>query len=303
MTIFSNGLGVGIFPPGTTPGEGNGYILTEAAIDQMHSLDHLVYYRFRVPGLNHGMPAQDIVDSAGGIQPYAGSGSQRGGLTYYGISKATCALRYVAICTDGISHISTSSDHTPFMWSAYKKDVSAPDGNMCGPFAQNEILGSWRNGNDPVLFLRADGVLLDKNQSPYITGGGSTATEGDWTGAFAGDGGSITTTATASTGHYVKEGRKVTISGLFTIASVSSPTGHLVLSGLPFPGSAGSKYRTALPVVMWGMPASFNSQLMALVQGNSSIYIVKMVNGAMAPIAADVIAGTAIFVGGTYFTD
>ncbi len=96
---------------------------------------------------------------------------------------------------------------------------------------------------------------------------------------------------------------KVTITGLFTIASVSGPSGHLVLSGLPFPGSAAAKYRTSAVINIEGLPTSFNSPVMATIQGNSNIYITKLVNGVATAMAGDVQAGTAVFVSATYFTD
>lgn len=57
--------------------------------------------------------------------------------------------------------------------------------------------------------------------------------EGTWTPALqAGTSGSITSTDRA--GRYTKIGRTVIVEGYINIASVSSPTGDLRISGLPF---------------------------------------------------------------------
>jgi hypothetical protein len=128
--------------------------------------------------------------------------------------------------------------------------------------------------------------------------------EGDWTAAFiASTSGSIT--MNNATGTYIKVGRAVTINGLFTVTSVSSPVGYLRISGLPFPNSALSQSRAALAINNEAMAATMNTVLVANVQSDSNIYVFKNngTGGISSTTAADVQASTTIFIGGTYRTD
>jgi hypothetical protein len=58
--------------------------------------------------------------------------------------------------------------------------------------------------------------------------------EGTWTCTITMGSGSATLSSGANTGAYTKIGRQVTITGLFNINAVSSPSGSFTLNGLPF---------------------------------------------------------------------
>ena len=58
--------------------------------------------------------------------------------------------------------------------------------------------------------------------------------EGTWTAAIATGSGSITIHGTRKVGSYIKIGQLVFVSGAFGVASVSSPSGTLNMTGLPF---------------------------------------------------------------------
>jgi len=126
--------------------------------------------------------------------------------------------------------------------------------------------------------------------------------EGTWTAAFV-PSTSGTITLTAATGTYVKIGRSVTISGLFTVASVSSPVGYLTITGLPFAGGTGTSFRTAVSIVAGGLAATMTTFLAANIQSDSNIYVFKSNGtGGLSGGAEAIQAGSEIFIGGTYQT-
>jgi hypothetical protein len=124
--------------------------------------------------------------------------------------------------------------------------------------------------------------------------------EGTWTAAFV-PSTSGTITLTAATGTYVKIGRSVTISGLFTVASVSSPVGYLSITGLPFSGGSGNSFRSAVSIVGDALAATMTTFLVATIQSGSNIYVFKSNGtGGLSGGAEAIQAGSEIFIGGTY---
>ena len=124
--------------------------------------------------------------------------------------------------------------------------------------------------------------------------------EGTWTAAFV-PATSGTITLTLATGTYVKIGRAVTISGLFTVASVSSPVGYLTITGLPFAGGSGTSFRTSVSIVASGLAATMTTFLTATIQSDSNIYVIKSNGiGGLSGGAEAIQAGSEIFIGGTY---
>ena len=128
--------------------------------------------------------------------------------------------------------------------------------------------------------------------------------EGTWTAAFV-PSTSGTITMNNATGTYTKVGRVVTLNGNLTVTSVSSPVGYLQITGLPFSGGTGNSFRCALAINNENMNATMNTVLIANIQSGSLIYVFKNdgVGGVALTTAADVKAGTNIFIGGTYTTD
>ena len=112
-----------------------------------------------------------------------------------------------------------------------------------------------------------------------------------------------TITLSGNTGTYTKVGRAVTITGQFIVSSVSSPTGYLKIAGLPF-GGGGATSPFRLAVAIWGesMNVTMTTVLIATIQGDTNIYVFKPdgVGGISATTAADMKAGSTIFIGCTY---
>jgi len=83
--------------------------------------------------------------------------------------------------------------------------------------------------------------------------------EGTWTaGLTCGTSGTITLDPAYSTCQYTKVGRAVTITGFIYISAVSSPTGTLLLTGLPFTNSSGNGYYSGTSVYPYGLSTASN---------------------------------------------
>jgi len=129
--------------------------------------------------------------------------------------------------------------------------------------------------------------------------------EGDWTAAFScGTSGTITISDTFKTGSYVKIGRMVTVTGLFRIASVSSPVGSLLLTGLPFVCGTGDKFYSGVSIDANGLVNTATTSIVGYVEaGQSRMWIAKWAAGSEATLAGDVQANSSFIIQATYFTD
>jgi hypothetical protein len=130
--------------------------------------------------------------------------------------------------------------------------------------------------------------------------------EGSWTYDFTATTGTITKSATYLTGLYTKTGRQVTVTGFLAVSSVSSPTGTLTVTGLPYPvtsvsdraGFAGGGIYGSLLAV-----GSVSPLMVSATSGNTSLTIAKFVAGSAADLAGDVVADTRFHISFSYFTD
>ena len=133
----------------------------------------------------------------------------------------------------------------------------------------------------------------------------SLTEEGDWTAAFVcGTSGTITINDSFKTGAYVKIGRMVTVTGLFTVTSVSSPVGELALSGLPFTCGDADKYFSSVSVRATGLETTGATTIAGNVNKNTkNIILYHFADGSIANMAADVKAGSQFLISATYFTE
>jgi hypothetical protein len=129
--------------------------------------------------------------------------------------------------------------------------------------------------------------------------------EGDWTGVlYPGTSGTITMNASVQTGHWVKIGRQVTLTGYFYVTSVSNPVGILFMSGLPFVNATGNKYANAGTAMLNNLQTSATTSLFCVLAGGSQLLeIYKWSAGSIANLAGDVKADTDLRFSLTYFTN
>ena len=129
--------------------------------------------------------------------------------------------------------------------------------------------------------------------------------EGSWTYDFTATTGTITKSATYLYGYYTKVGRVVTITGFLQVASVSSPTGVLTLTGLPFPITSTGSREGFVGGGIYGSSLAVGSVSPLMVSGSagdSSLTISKFVTGSAASLAGDVVADTRFQISFSYFS-
>lgn len=128
--------------------------------------------------------------------------------------------------------------------------------------------------------------------------------EGTWTPVLTPAGGSITPNVSFTGGRYTKIGNLVTVNGCVYVTSVSSPTGALTITGLPFASKAGTTEYRAGSVFITDFNASATQPVMLAMSPAAAILVVaKLVSGVQTAMATDVKAASDIRFSITYQTN
>ena len=122
-------------------------------------------------------------------------------------------------------------------------------------------------------------------------------TQGIWTPTFSPATGSITLNPANSTGLWSRIGNTVTVVGRFVVQSVNVPTGLLSLTNLPFAPVSG--FESAAAITGSGFSAGAITSIVATISG-TAVQAYHYQNGVLNPLAVHVIAGTNLYVSGTY---
>lgn len=120
-----------------------------------------------------------------------------------------------------------------------------------------------------------------------------------WTPTFTPTTGTITLDPVFATGLWSRIGNKVTVVGRFVVQSVNVPTGLLSLTNLPYAPVVG--FEAAAAITGFGFSAGAITSIVATISG-SAIQAYHYQNGVLNPLAVHVIAGTNLYVSGTYIT-
>ena len=126
--------------------------------------------------------------------------------------------------------------------------------------------------------------------------------EGEWTPTFTtGTSGTITVDTVNTKARYTKIGRQVTVAGSFYVTSVSSPVGEWRIQGLPFTSNTGTSLRSAVSVFADGLETTATTSIIGYVDPNVTyITLYKYAAGVVSTMAADVKAGSYVFLTATY---
>ena len=126
--------------------------------------------------------------------------------------------------------------------------------------------------------------------------------EGTWTAGFTAGSGTITTNTSYDTMAYTRIGRVVYVQGQAIVGSVSSPSGLLSMTGLPF--TSGSFNETAdmssLSFSLIGLTGTINAVQGVVGSGATTIGIREFTGTTYAEMADHMIANTEIIIGGYY---
>lgn len=158
---------------------------------------------------------------------------------------------------------------------------------------------------DGNIVIGTSGKGIDFTSNPSAPGMSSELLddyeEGTWSPVLTPAGGTITPNVTYTGGTYTKVGDLVTVNGCIYVTSVSSPTGTLSITGLPFSTKAGTQNYRAGSVFVTDMVATLNQPVqLSTPPGASSLVLSKIVNGVGAAMAADVKAASDIRFSITY---
>jgi len=124
-------------------------------------------------------------------------------------------------------------------------------------------------------------------------------TQGIWSPTFTATTGTITLNPANATGLWSRIGNTVTVVGQFLVQSVSSPTGLLSLTNLPFAPVAG--FESSATLAGSGFSAGAITSLAATITG-TTIQCYHYQNGNLNPMAVHMIANSQLYVSGTYIT-
>lgn len=119
--------------------------------------------------------------------------------------------------------------------------------------------------------------------------------------AFSTTGGSITINASVRTITWVKIGRVVFIGGRLSVASVSSPTGALKITGLPYSGAEDCAIALAF-IVSRPFDSLTQNLTGKVLNGEASITIEEFEDGDVSNAASTVTASSSFIIGGSYIT-
>lgn len=123
--------------------------------------------------------------------------------------------------------------------------------------------------------------------------------QGVWSPTFTATTGTITLNPANATGLWSRIGNTVTVVGQFLVQSVSSPTGLLSLTNLPFAPVAG--FESSATLAGSGFSAGAITSLAATITG-TTIQCYHYQNGNLNPMAVHMIANSQLYVSGTYIT-
>jgi len=127
--------------------------------------------------------------------------------------------------------------------------------------------------------------------------------EGTWTAGFTAGSGTITINTGADLGAYTRIGRQVTVQGYFGVTSVSTPSGTLTITGLPFTSaslSESAEYST--PSIRLGSTTGTMNAAQGYVSSGVTTLVLEDFDGTAAIAMAEHIqGGSSIAVSCTYF--
>jgi hypothetical protein len=124
-------------------------------------------------------------------------------------------------------------------------------------------------------------------------------TQGIWSPTFTPTTGTITLNPANSTGLWSRIGNTVTVVGQFVVQSVSSPTGLLSVTNLPFAPVAG--FESAAALAGSGFSPGAITSIVGTITG-TAIQCYHYQNGNLNPMAVHMIAGSQLYISGTYIT-
>jgi hypothetical protein len=127
--------------------------------------------------------------------------------------------------------------------------------------------------------------------------------EGTWTAAFVPESGSITMDNSYKTGYYTRVGRLITVNLHARFSSVSTPSGTLVVTGLPFTSNSNGQCRNAISIAPVAI-GSTAKPMMAYISSNSTQITIAgfdASSGGYVAAGGYITASSEIYITGSYY--
>ena len=150
-----------------------------------------------------------------------------------------------------------------------------------------------------IVYDTTLGTLFWWNGTAWIGLPAAGYTQGIWSPTFTATTGTITLNPANATGLWSRIGNTVTVVGRFVVQSVSSPTGLLSVTNLPFAPVAG--FESSAAITGSGFSAGAITSIVGTITG-TAIQCYHYQNGNLNPLAVHIIAGSQLYISGTYFT-
>jgi hypothetical protein len=127
--------------------------------------------------------------------------------------------------------------------------------------------------------------------------------EGTWTAAFVAQTGSITMDNSYKTGYYTRVGRLVTVGLHARFSAVSSPSGGLTVTGLPFTSNSNTQCRNALAIAPVAIGTTAKPMMAYISSNTTSITIAGFdaASGGYVGAAGYITATSEIYITGSYY--
>jgi len=179
--------------------------------------------------------------------------------------------------------------------------------------ADNEITIAATSGvtiSGGNLIIGTAGKGIDFSVQTSTTASGATATaelldhyeEGTWTAGFTAGSGTITIDTSNDTMQYTRIGRMVHVQGNMVVSSISSPSGALRVTGLPFTVASLSEGSDFSAIATWAynLTGSVNAIEGNGVPGGTTVAIDEFTGTTLATMADHIQAATQITISLTY---
>jgi hypothetical protein len=168
-----------------------------------------------------------------------------------------------------------------------------------GPTAKLDVVGGDIRIDNGNLIIGTSGKGID-----FSAAGGDVLTmydEGDFIAGMTATSGTITLDASYKTLRYTRIGRLVTVTGFLNVSSVSSPSGILKITGLPFTSASGASNVPAISVMATGLAATATTFTTGIVDaGATTATLYKYAIGSVSNLADDVQASASFYLSMTY---
>ena len=172
---------------------------------------------------------------------------------------------------DGTNYVRLGADNGKFLRSngtgsnpswetaggsnSFTNDVTVTSGNL--------VIATAGKGIDFSATANSSGSMSSELLDWYE--------EGTFTVAFTLGSGSVTSLhGSYTTCQYTRVGRLVTFGGRLLITGVSSPSGSVTMTGLPFTSSSGNSFSTNADVQLWGLTGTLSGTPTAYISQNST---------------------------------